>query len=599
MIKWIEHTLKLQFPNKVYNDLNEIYKYIPYPDLKEQADLRSSTPKELLYELGYDKYTKYDIPLMREIIANYDFIQNDFANFFEVEREVINQKLKKNSKIKYPNRNLLWEQVELNDQDLKNLSLMINNKEWEYQTARKKYKLISNFNCSLDKNKVTLILLIHDNSTKKTYVNYNFNPPIEDLLIERLYYSLPESKHVKIPDIKKYIIENLENDDHLSRQSAHELDNLIENTLFKDRLTFLKTIGLVQIKDCIDKRFADKHRFKDRIEKYYNEDTKKVKIPSRSADYAFLANNAFRHGMNIREFIESFGFTYDINIDDSKVREKVINKIKKRIVYTNHVYISSSDPLYNSLNSSAYKKNIPLNQFLYEKYDYNRLSFEELPVDYEIYDWSLETTIDFDEESLKEYIDSYLLTEEGIVEIYSYSDFHIILENFCKKNEILLSDLMHKWNYEYIFISNDRTTKEKFLEEIKQLNSEINRIQDCTSKLSRNKVLVQKMKELYDYTCQICGNDENLYSIIMDNGKNYVELHHIKPLRDFNDIDSVNDESNQLIDHYNNVIVLCAHHHKYVHYHKGGFNKFKGEKEKYMENDNGDNLFLKLNYHLK
>ena len=85
----------------------------------------------------------------------------------------------------------------------------------------------------------------------------------------------------------------------------------------------------------------------------------------------------------------------------------------------------------------------------------------------------------------------------------------------------------------------------------------------------------------------------------MDNGKNYVELHHIKPLRDFNDIDSVNDESNQLIDHYNNVIVLCAHHHKYVHYHKGGFNKFKGEKEKYMENDNGDNLFLKLNYHLK
>ena len=92
---------------------------------------------------------------------------------------------------------------------------------------------------------MTLILLIHDNSTKKTYVNYNFNPPIEDLLIERLYYSLPESKHVKIPDIKKYIIENLENDDHLSRQSAHELDNLIENTLFKDRLTFLKTIGLV------------------------------------------------------------------------------------------------------------------------------------------------------------------------------------------------------------------------------------------------------------------------------------------------------------------------------------------------------------------
>ncbi len=55
----------------------------------------------------------------------------------------------------------------------------------------------------------------------------------------------------------------------------------------------------------------------------------------------------------------------------------------------------------------------------------------------------------------------------------------------------------------------------------------------------------------------------------------------------------------QVIDHYNNVIVLCAHHHKYVHYHKGGFNKFKGEKEKYMENDNGDNLFLKLNYHLK
>lgn len=61
----------------------------------------------------------------------------------------------------------------------------------------------------------------------------------------------------------------------------------------------------------------------------------------------------------------------------------------------------------------------------------------------------------------------------------------------------------------------------------------------------RDTVLSRKMKFLYDYKCQICGQ-----SIKLKNGK-YAEAHHVKPLGG----------SHRGPDIESNIIILCPNHH--------------------------------------
>ena len=67
----------------------------------------------------------------------------------------------------------------------------------------------------------------------------------------------------------------------------------------------------------------------------------------------------------------------------------------------------------------------------------------------------------------------------------------------------------------------------------------------------RDMQIVRKLKEKYGFKCQICG-----YQFQMDNGQYYCEAHHIIPI-------SENGSQSE-----ENVIILCANHHRMFHYAK-------------------------------
>ena len=69
--------------------------------------------------------------------------------------------------------------------------------------------------------------------------------------------------------------------------------------------------------------------------------------------------------------------------------------------------------------------------------------------------------------------------------------------------------------------------------------------------VKRNQQIVKRLKQVYDCKCQICGE-----RFLMDNGIYYCEAHHIIP---------ISEDGSQMPE---NVIILCASHHRMFHYAK-------------------------------
>lgn len=72
------------------------------------------------------------------------------------------------------------------------------------------------------------------------------------------------------------------------------------------------------------------------------------------------------------------------------------------------------------------------------------------------------------------------------------------------------------------------------------------RVQTTVSRIVRNTELAKRVKVLHKYECQICG-----YTIILADGSQYAESHHIQPLG----------EPHNGPDVMENIICLCPNHH--------------------------------------
>ncbi len=104
-------------------------------------------------------------------------------------------------------------------------------------------------------------------------------------------------------------------------------------------------------------------------------------------------------------------------------------------------------------------------------------------------------------------------------------------------------------------ISNNQSVLElsKYIEEIDKINSDNPpaRIEELALMFERDSRLVSLIKAVRGNECQICG-----YTFSQTNGDNYSELHHLEHLADGG------------LDVANNLIVLCANHHRQFHYGK-------------------------------
>ncbi|AQS59441.1 HNH endonuclease [Desulforamulus ferrireducens] len=93
----------------------------------------------------------------------------------------------------------------------------------------------------------------------------------------------------------------------------------------------------------------------------------------------------------------------------------------------------------------------------------------------------------------------------------------------------------------------DEQTKKDFIEDIGEHNNEIEEV--FLSRIKRYQKIVKRLKIEYDHKCQLCGEN-----FLMDNGNYYCEAHHIKML---------SKDGSQSPE---NVLILCANHHRMFHY---------------------------------
>ena len=104
---------------------------------------------------------------------------------------------------------------------------------------------------------------------------------------------------------------------------------------------------------------------------------------------------------------------------------------------------------------------------------------------------------------------------------------------------------------------------------LKKISNQVVGVVALEEKKKRSQLLVRKMKELYSYKCQLCNPNNPIPVIEMLNGLEYVEMHHIIAISN----SSAEDETDSILDNYANCVVVCSHHHKMLHYHKGGFDE--------------------------
>lgn len=159
---------------------------------------------------------------------------------------------------------------------------------------------------------------------------------------------------------------------------------------------------------------------------------------------------------------------------------------------------------------------------------------------------------------------------------------------FIHKGKLSAMDI-EKLNYTYT----DEKNEEKLIDLQNKVNNKNITIQELAY---RSRKLVELLKEIYGYKCQICDENSPIPPIVLENGRCYVEVHHIIALKDQ---DSFNDESDIILDNYKNAMVVCPHHHKYLHYHLGGFVKIKRKNNNYYFENEHEKLLIRSNHHLE
>lgn len=98
----------------------------------------------------------------------------------------------------------------------------------------------------------------------------------------------------------------------------------------------------------------------------------------------------------------------------------------------------------------------------------------------------------------------------------------------------------------------------------------------ATRRIYQHKI-VDELKNLYKYKCQICG-----YSFVDHYGIDLAEAHHIEPF------------SKTHNNNASNIIILCPNHHRIIH----RLNPFFDRESMSWKYPDGNQEILKLNYHL-
>lgn len=597
----IEAKLKEFYPTYSYPDVNDLvnkdsdfnkalYKY---------TKLNGTTPKGMMTKLGFEKETKYDRKSMLRLKNEYSLKPALLAEFFEVERQAIAQELDK-----LTNKVPFWLTSVLTNDEVLVFEEMITQFVTKQYDQDARYLITTN----QDQHTPKFAFVIHsDNITKMID---EIPPNLQTLLVYNLYHIYGANDLLKIRELLESL--RLSNEKDVTGEQLNILKHL---TIKAKESPFNKAELLDHFRygdrKLIDARFVQDEEIIELFEKYKDPITGIVKIKGGSNEYYRVVNLGQNRNMLLAEFIRSYGYRYERIVDRSDFIKKRKKTLQNYIVKNNEVYISSFDPFYISLTNAGRLKNQSLDEHLLNEFGFIRLKKEELPIDYIPYEWRNSIQNLEEEEEFVSYIEQNLVLEGNKVYISSQTAFYSKLWMYAYKFDKNVTEILESWGYERTYeipkhFESEPNEKElelairkPILNDIREIQGELERDVNTTSRIGRSIKLVQLIKSLYLDTCQLCDHskDSAIPRITMQNGREYVEVHHIlKISTEF----TPEDESNIELDSYLNVIVVCSHHHKVLHYEKGGYIELLlNEKDKTLYFKNGDSMIPVItDYHL-
>jgi predicted HNH restriction endonuclease len=176
--------------------------------------------------------------------------------------------------------------------------------------------------------------------------------------------------------------------------------------------------------------------------------------------------------------------------------------------------------------------------------------------------------------SFKEIIKSSGLDYEYVMETFSSNNTLL-----SKEEQTLIKELFNYTNEQSVEVLLETATDEEVNQFLSNLNSNASiELKKTLQKIRKasNKT-IESLKQLYGYSCQICGVEHNSFF-----GVNVVEAHHIEYF-------------SQSQNHRpTNIVILCPTHHRLIHTGKAKFEK----QRKAFVYENGYEEILKNNRHL-
>ncbi|MGG4334651.1 HNH endonuclease [Priestia aryabhattai] len=473
--------------------------------------------------------------------------------------------------------------------------------------------MIQNRKFTFQEDETIIRIYKHLNSAKQFAVFYKkkdtlkclFNLP-SDIFEELISYRFHELEERDFKIIKEIERRGFSNKDVVRLESTDaELASLLINRLhsggWSSRKEYVNFLGW----DYVDGRTYTYEELKEKVLPYIDEDGY-FRMTREDEDYYTLKNLFSRRGFSsTEEWITHLGFKYQ-RTRNVPTKEKYQERLKSFIVYDNKIYIQSvsNQRFYQLLLFYGQRKGMTLNEVI-NYLGYERLYKEELPDGYIPYVWQPNNSDYNMREDFQDMLDE-LVIDETAKELFLQPEDKLYqdLVAFAEAQNKTIFELLKEWGYtlsnQNPFFTDTLTEEQSLqLEHLKSAQGDLETSVTQEQKIKRSKRLVREVKKLYNYRCQICAHDDNgetIPYIIKSDGTHYVEVHHIIQLSEA-DLIEVGFE----LDSYENVICVCSHHHRVLHFHNGGYDKLIGGEDGklYFISKQEDRLKVHHNLHLQ
>ncbi len=137
------------------------------------------------------------------------------------------------------------------------------------------------------------------------------------------------------------------------------------------------------------------------------------------------------------------------------------------------------------------------------------------------------------------------------------------------------------------------------LRKLSNIQTELKKETATVNRYKRSREIVDRLKQLYKYQCQLCSpRFTNIPQIPTKSGNNYVEVHHIKGFNEVTTIEGTDQENGDyLVDNFKNAITVCVYHHKLLHRHKDEYS-YDANHKCFVSKDKTSKIPVVLNKHL-